>query len=120
MFGGRIAQTLRRLNDDEYPILIFSFGRGNANHETLELIKGWTWNFRYSFYLFFIGECDVDQVMTKMIVAKDQMDSRKSDDQKAEMLREQRENEISNQESEYEKSLRADREKMRLEEEEKK
>ena len=40
MFGGRIAQTLRRLNDDEYPILIFSFGRGNANHETLELIKG--------------------------------------------------------------------------------
>lgn len=55
-----------------------------------------------------------------MIVAKDQMDSRKSDDQKAEMLREQRENEISNQESEYEKSLRADREKMRLEEEEKK
>ena len=52
MFGGRIAQTLRRLNDDEYPILIFSFGRGNANHETLELIKGWTWYFRFPFTFF--------------------------------------------------------------------
>ena len=52
MFGGRIAQTLRRLNDDEYPILIFSFGRGNANHETLELIKGFhdTFPFLCVFY----------------------------------------------------------------------
>ena len=63
------------------------------------------------------GECDVSQVMTKLVVAKDQSDVRKSEDQKAEMVREERENEISNQESEYEKSLKADREKMRLEEE---
>ena len=65
------------------------------------------------------GECNVDQVMTKLIVAKDQADVRKSEEHRAEQIREQRETEISNQESEYEKSLRADREKMRLEQEEK-
>ena len=64
-----------------------------------------------------LGECDANEVMTKLIVAKDQSDQRKSDDQKTEMLREERENEISNQESEYEKSLKADREKMRVEQE---
>ena len=53
------------------------------------------------------------------MVAKDQSDRRKQEDHRAEQIREQRENEISNQESEYEKSLRADREKMRLEAEEK-
>ena len=65
------------------------------------------------------GECNVDQVMTKLIVAKDQADVRKGEEHRAEQIREQRETEISNQESEYEKSLRADREKMRLEQEEK-
>jgi len=101
IFGGRVAQSLRRMNDDEFPIMIMSYGRGTS-HEISEMIR---------------GECDVSQVMTKLVVAKDQSDVRKSEDQKAEMVREERENEISNQESEYEKSLKADREKMRLEEE---
>ena len=66
-----------------------------------------------------MGNCNVDQVMTKLIVAKDQADVRRGDEHKAEMVREERVAEISNQESEYETSLRADREKMRLEQEEK-
>ena len=66
-----------------------------------------------------MGNCNVDQVMTKLIVAKDQADVRRGEEHRAEQIREQRETEISNQESEYEKSLRADREKMRLEQEEK-
>ena len=71
----------------------------------------------YQLSQYALGECDANEVMTKLIVAKDQSDQRKSDDQKTEMLREERENEISNQESEYEKSLKADREKMRVEQE---
>ena len=74
-----------------------------SSHDVSEMIK---------------GECNVDQVMTKLIVAKDQADVRRGEEHRQEQEREARENEISNQESEYEKSLRADREKMRLEEEE--
>merc|ERR1712227_768262 len=103
MFGGRVASGLKRMSDDEYPVIIVSHGKG-ASHDVCEMIK---------------GESNVDQVMTKLIVAKDQADVRKGEEHRAEQIREQRETEISNQESEYEKSLRADREKMRLEQEEK-
>merc|ERR1711935_1114792 len=93
----------KRMSDDEYPLIIVSHGKGSS-HDVSDLI---------------MGNCNVDQVMTKLIVAKDQADVRRGDEHKAEMVREERVAEISNQESEYETSLRADREKMRLEQEEK-
>jgi len=103
MYGGRVASQIKRMSDDEYPVIIVSHGKG-VSQDVSELI---------------MGNCNVDQVMTKLIVAKDQADVRRGEEHRAEQIREQREAEISNQESEYEKSLRADREKMRLEQEEK-
>jgi len=103
MYGGRVAGQVKRMSDDEYPLIIVSHGKGSS-HDVSDLI---------------MGNCNVDQVMTKLIVAKDQADVRRGDEHKAEMVREERVAEISNQESEYETSLRADREKMRLEQEEK-
>ena len=39
MFGSRVAQGLRRMNNDEFPVVILSHGKGGS-HEVCEMIKG--------------------------------------------------------------------------------
>ena len=56
--------------------------------------------------------------MTKLLHSLDISNTRKHEDIQTELEREQRENEISQQESAYEQSLRADRERIKKQQEE--
>lgn len=102
MFGSQMATQLRRMSDDDFPVLILANGKGPTNEAT-EIVK---------------GDHSIDAVMTKLLHSLDISNTRKQEDIQTELEREQRENEISQQESAYEQSLRADRERIKKQQEE--
>ena len=69
-----------------------------------------------------LGDNSVDEAMTKLMTALEISNSRKQDDVQFEMEREARDNEILEQESAYQQSLKADRDRIQKvkEEEERK
>lgn len=96
MFGSQMASSLRRMADDEFPILILASGKGSTNEAT-DIVK---------------GDSSIDDVMTKLLTSLDISNSKKREDMQTELERVERDNEISEQESAYEQSQRADRERM--------
>jgi len=105
MFGASLASQLRRMSDDDFPILVLANGKATQNEAT-EIVK---------------GDNSVDEAMTKLMTSLEISNSRKQDDVQFEMEREARDNEILEQESAYEQSLKADRDRIKkLQEEEEK
>ena len=62
--------------------------------------------------MYIVGDNSIDDVMTKLLHSLDISNTRKQEDIQTELERFQRENEISEQETAYEQSIRADRERM--------
>lgn len=94
--NGNITSQIRRMSPDQFPLVILSTGR-SAYHEVLSTEKSNA-----------TAESMLDSLMNSVTINE----TRKEDDIKAEQERLQRENEVAQQESAYEQTLRADREKM--------
>ena len=56
MFGSQMASSLRRMADDEFPILILASGKGSTNEAT-DIVKGKNNNFRQKGTKRFKGGC---------------------------------------------------------------
>ena len=125
MFGASLASQLRRMSDDDFPILVLANGKATQNEAT-EIVKGKETSFFVIIFGVsrnnFSGDNSVDEAMTKLMTSLEISNSRKQDDVQFEMEREARDNEILEQESAYEQSLKADRDRIKKvqEEEEKK
>jgi len=94
--NGNITSQIRRMAPDQFPLVIIGTGR-SAYHEVLCTEKSNA-----------TAESMLDSLMNSVTINE----TRKEDDIKAEQERLQRENEVAQQESAYEQTLRADREKM--------